>query len=310
MVDEKKEQPQVRSFRVTDEVTEKIKQIQSDLKLTQDAALRRMIQAYEMEQAKEVIPERETEISNFQVKAQELVEAFLYSLQLNQDAEARIRQEFEAELVRNQKTIDNYQSQIEALKAEKALLSEDASRVKTLQAELDAVTEQARRERNDSADRLAEKDRLISSLDGEVVKYKAQAEGYEALKADRDSLASQLRDANEKISTMTKEHEVDLEREGRKADQAKVEAVATAKAEAQVQIDALKDKIAETRVAGEKAVQEALKVAAEDLRKAVHEVEETAHAADKAAAEEIWKLKMEVQQLREQLKQKEKEQGA
>ena len=78
--DIKREQPSVRSFRVTDDVMTRFREIQEDLKLTQDGALKMLVDAYELENAKNAIPDRETEISNFQTKASELVEAFILSL--------------------------------------------------------------------------------------------------------------------------------------------------------------------------------------------------------------------------------------
>ena len=280
----KKDKAEVRSFRVTDDVMAKFNTIKDELKLNQDGALGVLIGAYEMEKAKEAIPDRETEIANFQLKAHELVEAFLHSLQLNQDAEARIRQEFEAELVRNKKTIDNYQGQIEALKAEKALLSEDAAKVKFLQTELDSVTEQARKERNEAADRIAEKDRLISTLDGRLEMVEIQAAGYDKLKDERDSLARQLQEAQSTVKEQDKDHQMEMERAAMAARQAQDEAVAAAKAEADGKIASLKEQLQEAKIAGAKDLQAA---------------EKAAHEADKVAAAEIRKLEQENARLRE-----------
>ena len=89
----KKEQASVRSFRITNDVMGRFKELQDEMNLTQDGALKMLVDAYEMEQAKNAIPDRETEICNFQMKGSRFGEAFLHSLQLNQDAEARIRSE-------------------------------------------------------------------------------------------------------------------------------------------------------------------------------------------------------------------------
>lgn len=106
-----------------------------------------------------------------------------------------------------------------------------------MQADLDDTTERARKDRNDAADRIAEKDRLISALDGEILKYKAQAEGYDDLKADRDSLAEQLREANAQNKEQAKDHEIALERVARDAEKAQEKAVAEAMAAVQEKLD-------------------------------------------------------------------------
>ena len=240
----KKEKAEVKSFRVTDEVVAKLKELQGPGCPTTDAVLKMLISTYELEMAKEVIPERKTEISNFQMKAKEMVDAFLFSVQLNEDAEKRIRAEFADRLETQTKTIANYQEQIEVLKGEKKALAEAAAEAKGLQADLDAVTEQARHDRNDAADRLAEKDRLISALDGEVLKYKTQAEGYDDLKADRDSLGERLREANSTIKDLQKDHQMEMERAGMAAQQAQREAVAEATATIREKLDQAKEQLA------------------------------------------------------------------
>ena len=86
----KKERSKERTLRITDEVMARFNNIKKEMQWTQDTALGMLINAYELEQAKEIIPDREAEIKNFQIKVQELVSAFTHSRQLNMDAEDRV----------------------------------------------------------------------------------------------------------------------------------------------------------------------------------------------------------------------------
>lgn len=57
-----------------------------------------MITAYEIQQAQAIITERQMNISDYDTHLQALQRAFLHSLELNKNAESRIRQEFQRQL--------------------------------------------------------------------------------------------------------------------------------------------------------------------------------------------------------------------
>lgn len=254
--------------------------------INQATGFERMLEALEMQQAKQAIPARETEISEFERCLRHLQGAYLNSLELNEQAEARIREEFARQLDAKDRTIADYQDQVKVLKEEKLALANDAAKAKTLQADMDAANEQARQDRNTAADRLAEKDRIISTLDGRMEMLEIQAAGYPELKADRDSLANQLRDANQEIKDLKKDHKAEMERATREAEKAQDAAVAAARAEGESKAAELRDRLQQAQIDGAKALQDA---------------EKEAHEADKAAAAEIRKLEQENARLREQL---------
>lgn len=279
-------QAAVRSFRVTDDVMVKFQGIRDELGLTQDAALAMLVGTYEMEQAKAAIPDRETEIANFQTKAQEMVEAYLHALQLNQDAEARIRAEVQLELATKDRAIADYQEQVRQLKAEKAALGESAALAEGLRAELDAANEQHRQSRNDYEDRLADKSRALKDADARMAMLEIKADGYDELKTDRDALAEQLRDSKQDIKDLKKDHKAELERVTREAEKTLADAVADAKAEGETKASELREQLQESKISAAQALQEA---------------ERQAHEADKVAAAEIRMLEQENARLREQL---------
>ena len=64
----------------------------------QNVALNALISAYEVQQAKAVITERQTDISDYDTHLQALQRAFLHSLELTENTEERIRQEFQRQL--------------------------------------------------------------------------------------------------------------------------------------------------------------------------------------------------------------------
>lgn len=105
------EELKVRSFRISDEISEKFKLLCGDFE-NQNTALSALINAYEMNSAKNILVERQTEIKDYDVHIQAIQKAFLSSLELNQNAENRIRAEFENRITAKDDIIEKLNSQI------------------------------------------------------------------------------------------------------------------------------------------------------------------------------------------------------
>ena len=105
------------------------------------------------------------------------------------------------------------------------LIAELEKEYKVLQADMMLVTDQTQKDRIEAEKRIAEKDRLITALDEDVVKYKAQADGYDELLRERDNLSQQLRDKNAEMMEREKDHQLALERAEMAAQHALLEAV-------------------------------------------------------------------------------------
>lgn len=310
------------NFRVDEEKAAAFRSYCEQQGINQATGFERMLEALELQQAKQAIPARETEISEFERCLRHLQGAYLNSLELNEQAEARIRDEFARQLDTKDRTIADYQDQIAALKEEKKILAGDAEQVKQLQAELEAAREQAQKDRMAVADR----DLTIKQLTANNEILQIKAEGYDAVLVQRDSLTQQVRDANQEIKDLKKDHTVELERAARAAEKAQEAAVSAAKAAAAEELAAARE-VAESRIQGlqadlqaakemaAKRIQEAEAKAAAiiaDLReqlkaaeiasaKALQEAEKAAHEADRQAAAELREAEKQIADLREKL---------
>lgn len=249
----RKDQAAVRSFRITDDVMSKFNAIKDEMGLNQDGAMGLLIRGYELAKAKEAIPDRETEIANFQLKAQELVDAFLHSLQLNQDAEARIRAEFQSALDMKDKTIANYQAQLEVAVQKAADLAE--AQLQLIEAQHQAADAKAKLEAKDEEmavlteqhkKQLADKSDINTMLTEKLAAAEQKAKDFPALQADRDALAVALKAAQAEAKDKDREHEVALERASRAAERAQEQALAEAKAEARKEIKEAQDALLAT----------------------------------------------------------------
>ncbi len=247
MVDERKEQSSVRSFRVTDSVMGRFKELQDEMGLTQDGALKMLVEAYELEKAKNAIPDRETEIANFQTKASELVAAFLHSLQLNQDAEERIRSEVALQLQSKDRAIEDYQGQLKEAKEKiadlmacKDALKAAEEEASTLRISLSAKDFEIRTIQQQHAGQISDKDNIITMLQKDLVGAQEKAESFDLLKAQRETLADNLRSTQDDLRAAQEAHkdlqrdfELQAERAARAAEKAQEKAVAAIREEMQ-----------------------------------------------------------------------------
>ena len=165
------------------------------------------------------------EISEFTTCVNAVLRMYRSSLDLCEHAENRIREEFSNQLDCKDKVISEYQTQIAALQASQEVMVALEREYKALQAEFMLLNDQANKERIKAEKRLAEKDRLLTVLDEDMVKYKAQAEGYGDLLREREALSQQIRDKNAEMMEREKDHQLALERAEMTAQKALHEAV-------------------------------------------------------------------------------------
>ena len=191
-------------------------------------------------------PNRSVEILEFMACINSALRMYRSSVELCEHAENRIREEFSNQLDCKDKIISEYQTQIATLQASQEVMVALEREYKALQAEFMLLNDQANKERIESEKRLAEKDRLLTVLDEDMVKYKAQAEGYGDLLREREALSQQLRDKNAEMMEREKDHQLALERAEMAAQQAVLEAVSRTKDELLAVLNETKERLAAT----------------------------------------------------------------
>lgn len=178
-----------RSFRISDDTTEKFRQLCSEFD-NQNVALNALISAYEVQQAKAVITERATDISDYDTHLQALQSAFLHSIELNENAETRIRQEFQRQLESKDGIISELQEHVKQAETVAETAKQHATMVSS---EADARIEQAEKEMNSLQEKLAFTDKQVSELSENLIAVKSQVIDKQQI---IDNLNQQINSAN------------------------------------------------------------------------------------------------------------------
>jgi len=256
-----------RSFRISESVAEKFKQISEDFD-NQNAALESMISAYEIQSAKAVLTDRQTDISDYDSHLQAIQSAFLHSLEINENAEKRIRAEFQNLLSSKDEMIMMLQEQLEAAKAN------------------GTKAEQTLQELTDRAEQDAQ------AANEQIAEYIKQAENAEAAKNAAERATEAAETARKELHDILHDTKQQLTESRTDALRAKEE-----KEKSDEKIKELSEQLSEQRKRAEKAESELEKQkSAADIT-----AERAAVALEKAVVEEQSKYTKQIHSLYEEI---------
>ena len=200
----------VRSFRISDSVAEKFKAFCSEFD-NQNAALDSLIATYEMQNAKSVLMDRKTEIADLDTHIQAIQSAFLRSLELNENAEQRVRTEFNSLLSSKDETIIQLQTekakaleQVEQYKSSYDKVVQDTNKqLKVMQEKVSENSQslQNEKERADTEQKAREQAETISAmLSDQVKELQGQLAQLKVQNAELSNRAEQAETTSSKLS--------------------------------------------------------------------------------------------------------------
>lgn len=207
-----------RSIRADAETLDKFKALSESFE-SQGDCLKSLISAYEINNAKHILTGVSTDIADYESHINSIQSAFLHILELNNNAEQRIRQEFEQLLESKDKTIAELQSKSEQLKAEKekavADKKEDAEQIQQLESQLS----DAEQRKNDAIKSADDKQRYIDNLllqvsEIETIKADASRKDNEiqSLKADVSSKETEISNLTSKMNSDISEKDTTIDK--------------------------------------------------------------------------------------------------
>ena len=176
--------------------------------MSQAQGFAHLLQVFELDRAKNITPSRATEIEEFERNVKAITAAYLNSLEINNNAEARIREEYDTALASRDKTIMDLQEKNEKLKIDK----EEAEQA-VADASLTAI--QATKEATDAKDRaemterlLEEKEKTVATLAAKVADAEEKLKEYDGLKKAEGK--EQIRELERISAEQKKDHETEI----------------------------------------------------------------------------------------------------
>ena len=207
-----------RSFRVSEEVSTKLKELCENFD-NQNSALSALLNAYEVQNAKATLTDRQTDIADYDTHIQAIQSAFLRSLEINENAEKRIKTEFINLLNSKDQTIVQLQTekaqadeQVEKYKSAYGnLITSTEEKIKTMQTQVSesektlrsekerANTEQKAREQAETISAMMSEQ--IGQLKAEVAKLTTKANRADELSDELSKLRSAYSDKEKALDS-------------------------------------------------------------------------------------------------------------
>lgn len=231
------------NFRIDQDTADAFREFCEKNGMNQAQGFDHIMQVVEMDRAKAAAPARITEIEGFEKSVKDIMAAYLYSIEVNQNAEGRIREQFASDLDRKDKTIDELRSKVEQLQTEKdaaELTAAEAMKAKD-QAEKDAAAAEKVRI---AAEKTAEdKQTIADTLAAKLAEAEKKAEGFDDLKAALSASQDAQKAAEQRIKDVQRDAAEAAKDAAREAERAKDQAAKETADALQAQISALQDEL-------------------------------------------------------------------
>lgn len=279
----------VRSIRIDDNTFERFKSLCDELG-GQNSCMENLINAYEIGNSKAILSGMQTDIDDFESHINSIQKAFLHILDLNNNAEQRIRQEFISQLNSKDKLIENLQERSETAERIAEQTKDDCDgQLQNYSLEIQDLKKQLKKSQEEFLNKeqayeqaeksLSDKNDIISSL-------KFRLEEAERAANESNEIKSRLSESLEA------QRQADIEVQRLKAENESI------KHEKEIAIDTARRE----REYAEKESELKLKVATTEVKEKYLEVIETLRTEHQEAIKSISKEKQELLKANNELK--------
>ena len=192
------------NFRIDQETADSFRKFCEENGMNQAQGFDHIMQIVELNKLKTLVPERLTEIEEFERLIKGIMSAYLNAVEICTNSEARAREQFSADIKRNDDIIRGLQEQVSALKQENE---------SNMQAQKEAaeLKEKAERERDLAQKKADEYKSQYESINYyyqlTLTEYQGAKPEFERIKKSEASLKAQIEELNQVISDNKKEAE-------------------------------------------------------------------------------------------------------
>lgn len=199
------------NFRIDTESAKAFREFCDQQGFNQSEGFSYLLKTLELDQAKNQLPERSTEVKQFEQSIKTLQALYLSSLELNANSEVRVKEQFLADLSRKDKTIDELREKITSLEKQKTDLEATAK-----EAVADKVI--ADEQKNNAVERLEatkksyeDAERINIMISAKLAEAEQKLDGYEDLKSAHEKSIATIMQLNQDIESLKQQHASEIE---------------------------------------------------------------------------------------------------
>lgn len=180
--------------------------------LNQAEGFNRLMKLLDLDQTKELVPGRASEIEDFEYHAMELVTGYLQSIKMVQDADGKAEQKYRDKLESKELTILDLQEKIRKKDEEIEQLKEKADESDTKQLAAEKEASDAKKDMLSAEKTAADKEEIANMLQKQLKEAMDKLKEYPALKERNKVLEEDLAKAYQIIKDNQKDAEIAQER--------------------------------------------------------------------------------------------------
>ena len=200
----------VKNIRAPEAVFDRLKTLADESFPSQGAALEALLNSWEIQAAKGAIPNRETDISDFDSHVQAIQRAFIHSLEIAQNADARARDAFRQKVETLDKEKAELRQKLEEAEAKARLAETKAEKANAAALDANARADAAERhaatlekaldgEKANAAAQIVDKEKPAHSLTAQVAELSERARENAAAIGQAENLRAQLAAAKRQL---------------------------------------------------------------------------------------------------------------
>lgn len=198
------------NFRIDQETADKFRAFCEQHGLNQAQGFDHVMQVLELDQTKSLVPERLTEIEEFEKAIKKIMQAYLQSIEINAEAEARVREQFISRLENQEREINRLHQDIFSLKRQKEDADTAAKHAVEIQERIQKDYDSLIKLQMITEKNVKDKQNLIESLNLQLEEAVAKGERCEELEVRCRELEHTLEEerqvAREKEFALEKQH--------------------------------------------------------------------------------------------------------
>lgn len=174
------------TFRLNEEEIEKFKAFTDEYNISQADGFAKLIEAMEISKAKAMVSDRAKEIESMESHLNAIQNIYLTALEINQNAETTIKENYSKELTSKDQIIIDLQDKIKSLKE----VAEQSKEVEKTNKELNKSIDDVTKQLEDKIEEIKKVNESNSTLNGIVAEYK----GYKATNTELEKTNTKLKE--------------------------------------------------------------------------------------------------------------------
>lgn len=194
------------NFRVNEDTADAFRKFCAEHGISQAQGFDHLLEMAKLEQEKNAMPERKTEIEDFECNINKLLAAYRHSLEINANAEQRVQERFTADISRRDRELNELKTELDKLKIEK----ETAEATAASAVEAKKVAEKNEKIATDQAEALKksadDQERIIAMLNANLAEKEEKLNGYADLAAAEQTAQKKVHELEQALNDANKDH--------------------------------------------------------------------------------------------------------